>query len=1798
MSELDEDYGEEEYAEEGYSEEDFVGEPALLEGVLRNLTKGIRKRWEPRWVMVTPVELLLFKGKRRPKENQKPKAVFSLPYTLVEEVAQSAKHYRPFAFKLTLVDDDNNPQEEMLLAANNEDEYNEWLTEIVGRSASAPEDEEGGDFGMLGGGAVDVRAFREGEDPTAAALGLPGESRAGVQVDGANGSSRELGGAASSAVSEDTSLTGVRGGARAGGTPPSEGGPPSGPPPESDESELGSATAYGQSYADSSARSSRKAKSALFAPADTSYGAGRGSARNSLPMTPSLKRSRMFAQLGMGPSATPGSPRLAPAAARAATADDPGAAARRAQQQQAQAAINAALAAVADAQGGAPSRLTGTSKVRTQPATISQALAAFDSATEYSNGELPLPKLPALARELGTPLAPGYLQTPEAARELDPDGDGEVSREAFSAWFRGQQRKATLAMQAEEAVSGAAAAIDRLNAMSATPAAPSAAAPPPPPPARAPHESKDDPAEKEDKAAAPSFQIPASPAPKRPFLVPYSETDVRRAASKASAAMAHVGPAPSTPGPRGESVQDLSATGGSFFGAAATGGSATGFRSTKRAVLSATGKRGGAGGVTLASVLAGSSEGGDTMSGKASTGTAATAVADDTEHIPLPLPPPSPIAAFGGMRVSSGDAPPEFGLGLGFELGSPDELRKEEAREWVSIDREAARRSRDPLAGDDSARSGGAWLPNGKRAPGAATRAGDGPDSGDAPNTGGIAREVLHHEFDEEEWNERYQRLLEWPERTFAGAVERGIAVSAFMGKFESVAMEAVRLIVDEQAIPTRLKSLPPVSMEGGGDEQVYFFKGLLLRVAVGGGAADARLAEEAGTDSVGIGGIGAGGWLPIKPHGEDITARRIAGHELRGLQCVQRASEQLYREWLHSVGAADAASASTRRPPPLCTILSCVVDYCGFRVNALCIPPMDQDRTLVYGALDESSGFVQRDPSLTSMLRRVGRYLNLRSHSVETTIEGEEDPRTGERSRTAATIQVALSTNVQGHHCSDGRYYLMNLAHLFPADLPTPGTPELHTNLLRPELLAQQPGPLSADAFFPAVGHPSDRADNDLAVSMVSRDLVDRVIPEFVAKLDSLQLMPCDSGAITNALHTAGINARHLGRIANGSTMPHVREMAEVEMVARAAKHIIGRKMRAVIQRIAASTAVDDGADDFRDGDDATGAAVHAARSYSLVVRRELAACAVDLYNLILGRSVAALRFWVEVIGPSVESLFDYKLRWTPPAEATRGGAGGEDGDERAIGGDTAERFTHFVTESRATASHARAETSSTRRERRLPASIPWHKAQVMYALQYHTGLRFVDDEDYDMEREARPFRIGQLVPPAPVVCSMRRRGDIECGVLSASAEEFFARGEYDMAAQAYNLRVALLQCHGEGDGLEAAGALLDAGRVFVSQHRSFEVMQCVKAALAKVPPRHLLAARAHMLAMQASFQAGSAQAGLAAYDKAVVATQYHLGRHHPLTCELGCELSRCLAGIGRPEAAAAHLERARDLGVRVVGERHPIIAAYCSQLGHLYKACGMLEKSVRAHERALVLLDAAAQAAGTSHVAVPPALGASLEAALARSYFAVADVLALSGHVDKALTMATKASDMRSSRLAPHDSLLLRSYQQMAALLDRLDRPKDAIRYLEMVLAQLRLRRDDSAVESVQKGTCHVIRLSFRTLPVQHRAVLRKVVAANESAAEDPTVLHFVISRLFSSTPSAYVTQVMTQVLSGVHHGNPSPAAQIACIAFLSTGGDAPSGSSRLRSTAATAGRDRVYDSNLTGEARDGQAAVAFTF
>jgi hypothetical protein len=165
----------------------------------------------------------------------------------------------------------------------------------------------------------------------------------------------------------------------------------------------------------------------------------------------------------------------------------------------------------------------------------------------------------------------------------------------------------------------------------------------------------------------------------------------------------------------------------------------------------------------------------------------------------------------------------------------------------------------------------------------------------------------------------------------------------------------------------------------------------------------------------------------------------------------------------------------------------------------------------------------------------------------------------------------------------------------------------------------------LSPDTFRNVGGKASDKEECELDVRRASLFLHDNVIPSFVAMIDkgSHLFNRCigflDGAHMCREMHQHGINIRYLGKIADLTTLPHIRGVCESEMCARVCKHLLFRLFREIV-----SARKQDWAHEYDYGGGEMPQWMPDLREKMEV---ELKIAATDFFNLILGCSVESVR-------------------------------------------------------------------------------------------------------------------------------------------------------------------------------------------------------------------------------------------------------------------------------------------------------------------------------------------------------------------------------------------------------------------------------------------------------------------------------------------------------------------------------------------------------------------------------------------
>ena len=424
-------------------------------------------------------------------------------------------------------------------------------------------------------------------------------------------------------------------------------------------------------------------------------------------------------------------------------------------------------------------------------------------------------------------------------------------------------------------------------------------------------------------------------------------------------------------------------------------------------------------------------------------------------------------------------------------------------------------------------------------------------------------------------------------------------------------------MIVDDYSLPIRYKTVKllysqhlddaGVSSDNGAatnNEEVYGYGGLLFRMID-------NPANERDT---------APSEMRLKyMSSSDNISHKIAGNEQRGSFSMQRAVAQIYHENItRDNGKAQSVEEVAVRSLKLCTLLSTLVDYAGFRVSVFCPIDIDEETTLVYGHSKTEDIFVNSLPAVRTILPKIAQELNLattRRMMLITTV-----PLHLRRSNPVAANAVDLiSKDLQAHRCADGRTYLINFQSLLPSDLPRPSTNDLVTHTLRQEFIGSFLQPVSSDTLRGSSEDDVFSAISDSNIQACSF-LYSVLLPEMAAKLDGLVAMPVDSYGLTHFFHTHGANMRHLGVVLSLSRTPFVRRILLTEAIARTCKVLLNQTLREIARRGKAESLQ----------------AEYRGRSieenyleHMELLHKNRRTAVLDMFNLLLGSGEASVNFW-----------------------------------------------------------------------------------------------------------------------------------------------------------------------------------------------------------------------------------------------------------------------------------------------------------------------------------------------------------------------------------------------------------------------------------------------------------------------------------------------------------------------------------------------------------------------------------------
>ena len=268
-------------------------------------------------------------------------------------------------------------------------------------------------------------------------------------------------------------------------------------------------------------------------------------------------------------------------------------------------------------------------------------------------------------------------------------------------------------------------------------------------------------------------------------------------------------------------------------------------------------------------------------------------------------------------------------------------------------------------------------------------------------------------------------------------------------------------------------------------------------------------------------------------------------------------------------------------------TLLMTIIQYKGFSV-AVKLNMKLNDQTII---VDQARCPPLVNQNVINSMKQYGAALSLRERVMRW---NEEE------------ISVPLCPYIQAHSYN-GKIFLTNLNCLLPNDLSIKND---SLTQFRENFVHFYEKKLPCTLFVAEEDAANDSCELELLHA--SKHLVNNYIPQIISKLDNLDIIIFDSEHFTEVLHDHGINIRYLGVIAANTLVPHVKEQALIEIVARCFKQHFNKVLRYSV--------------------------LHFIQVNASKIEDELRLVAVNLVQSIMRPSVQVIIFLIRVLGAELE--------------------------------------------------------------------------------------------------------------------------------------------------------------------------------------------------------------------------------------------------------------------------------------------------------------------------------------------------------------------------------------------------------------------------------------------------------------------------------------------------------------------------------------------------------------------------------
>jgi len=752
----------------------------------------------------------------------------------------------------------------------------------------------------------------------------------------------------------------------------------------------------------------------------------------------------------------------------------------------------------------------------------------------------------------------------------------------------------------------------------------------------------------------------------------------------------------------------------------------------------------------------------------------------------------------------------------------------------------------------------------------------------------------------ENSWDYRFQKL--WSQTlaykdNFEENLNYGIRLFKHVGYFREKAISSSKMIIDELGLPKskrKFQALQEVSAP------FYVYQNMIFRLT----------------------------W-------STESNFKLFGHEFR-------ASDMVF-DALYLLGRKEE-DFNFRLP------LTCVVDYKGFRMLVMALAPLDEQKSLVHGP--DSEGVYLTSTEVYENLSFVSQVLNLKEHLFHW---GEEKP--------PAYVHLSVFTQL---HKSDGykelesyvkeyvgdmpekescedHIYLAKVSDLLPVDLEVSSNKTDLSMKLRPEFFCNLETQLSADAFINM--NEQETYIDDLEVVEASRYLQSFQVPQLVELLDSLTILPVDSRSLTEAFHSNGVNVRYMGKVAELSNLPHIKEICYVEMVARTCKHLLSTQLTQILFDSNSETRPRyETIDTNRD--------IQKAKSTEKKLP-EVSEADEDLLNY--HSTPFRKRAFTKMISkklqmPNEETVEN--LHQIDPV-TVKANEELEKAQKEAVVdflnlvfgvGQETDTFWNQILLPK-----AKEHFSSTCLER---SKVNLHA--LLFAVVFHCSLQLNFYTEVKLAKTESPFYIENLEKICEKTKTFNMK-NVEYMFLAEKYSDYKQEKKHSLAMEASSLKLRVSKAlNSDPDFYGEPSLLSDIAQMLIDSKDYDNSISRVKEALIQIHPLHAQSVKSWCVLMKALMGKGMTEEALQCFDNALNAIEFHWGPYHPLHSTVYTTLGSLYSEQENYEDSLMLYKNALMCCLKVLGPNHPHTAEVYVELGDLYTRIDSFQDALNSMQKA----------------------------------------------------------------------------------------------------------------------------------------------------------------------------------------------------------------------------------------------------